>query len=46
VLPVDAVADVGVLGQGLEAVQEPGWDVEVPEALVVEQERLVVPERR
>jgi hypothetical protein len=36
VLAVDPVADVGHLGQRLEAVQEPGRDVEVHQVLVVE----------
>ena len=43
---VDAVADVGDLGERLEPVQETRGHVEVPEVLVVEPERLHPPERR
>jgi hypothetical protein len=42
VLSVDPVADVALLGQGLEAVEEPGRDVEVGELDVVQGDREVL----
>lgn len=46
VRPVDPVADVRGRRQSLEAVEESRRNVEVPELLVVEPERLLGPERR
>ncbi len=43
---VDAVADIGRLGEGLEAVQETGRDVQVAELGVVQQECLTTAESR
>ncbi len=46
VSPVDPIADVGLLGQHLEAVQQARRDVHVQELLVVQAEGLVPAERR
>ena len=43
---VDAVADVGDLGERLESVQEAGRHVQVPEVVVVEQKSLLSAEGR
>lgn len=42
---VDAIAHISCGSEGLETMQEPRRDVEVPELLVVEPERLPAPER-
>jgi hypothetical protein len=44
--PVDAVADIGVLAQHLETVQQTRGDVQVPEVFVVEAKRRRMTERR
>lgn len=44
--PVDAVADVGDVGERLEAVQHAGRHVQMPERGIVEQEHLLLAERR
>jgi len=43
---IDAIADIGGRGECLKAMQETGWDVEVPKGVVVEKECLPSAEGR
>lgn len=43
---VDAVTDISFRRERLEAMQEAGWDVQVPKGVVVEQECLLLTECR